>query len=263
MKHMDRTSIFPNSFLSAHWKVVRMPARRVSTKRRVLLHRAPYHWFRIVSMRQEVTLNPQMAWYTPSSYLLMASLDAARRGWRCTEEEWNALELARRARDGKDQSELKFLGPRWKERAAYGRSIRRVLYSRQENLRASITICRCVCTRNARVSTEFSRRGERGLRYYLGKQSEEDITRSITRWQEFRQQRAGKRRGGRSLQKAVAVPRPPGDGKDTARGIFCGEGSRSVCKSGRTNCSRDGSPISAGNPRSSARASGTAEKCWN
>ena len=62
MKHMDRTSIFPNSFLSAHWKVVRMPARRVSTKRRVPLHRAPsYHSVLAVSMRQEWP--PICRWY--------------------------------------------------------------------------------------------------------------------------------------------------------------------------------------------------------
>ena len=60
--HMDRTSIFPNSFLSAHWKVVRMPARRVSTKRRVPLHRAPsYHSVLAVSMRQEWP--PICRWY--------------------------------------------------------------------------------------------------------------------------------------------------------------------------------------------------------
>lgn len=53
---------FPNSFLSAHWKVVRMPARRVSTKRRVPLHRAPsYHSVLVVSMRQEWP--PICRWY--------------------------------------------------------------------------------------------------------------------------------------------------------------------------------------------------------
>lgn len=98
-----------------------------------------------------------------------------------------------------------------------------------------------------RVSTELADE-ENVVCVITWANSEEDITRLIDALAEFRQQRAGKRRADEVYRKAVAVPQPAGDGKDTARGIFCGEGSRSVCRSGRTNCSRDGSPISAGNP---------------
>ena len=86
------------------------------------------------------------------------------------------------------------------------------------------------------------------VRYYLGKQRGRYHTADRCAGRNFGSRERENGGADEVYRKAVAVPQPAGDGKDTARGIFCGEGSRSVCRSGRTNCSRDGSPISAGNP---------------
>ena len=86
------------------------------------------------------------------------------------------------------------------------------------------------------------------VRYYLGKQRGRYHTADRCAGRNFGSRERENDGADEVYRKAVAVPQPAGDGKDTARGIFCREGSRSVCRSGRTNCSRDGSPISAGNP---------------
>lgn len=72
-----------------------------------------------------VAANLQMVQSTSPSYLLMASSMRRGAGWRCTEKsEWNARWNSSRGRGRSLQrsKESKFLGPRWKERAAYGRS---------------------------------------------------------------------------------------------------------------------------------------------
>ena len=177
-----------------------------------------------------VAANLQMVQSTSPSYLLMASLDAARRGMALHGKERmeRALELGQRARQ--ELAKIKGI---------------EVLGTEMEG---TCGVWKIDPTRGIPRQYRACRRGERGLRYYLGKQRGRYHTADRCAGRNFGSRERENDGADEVYRKAVAVPQPAGDGKDTARGIFCGERSRSVCRSGRTNCSRDGSPISAGNP---------------
>ena len=68
------------------------------------------------------------------------------------------------------------------------------------------------------------------------------------RWQEFGSRERENDGADEVYRKAVAVPQPAGDGKDTARGIFCGEGRPFRLQKRRTNCSEMAAPYPPGIP---------------
>lgn len=198
-----------------------------------------------------VAANLQMVQSTSPSYLLMASLDAARRGMALHGKERmeRALELGQKARQELAKIKgIEVLGTEMEGTCGVWKiDPTRLVFSARE-LGISGYDLQVRLYEEYRVSTELADRGERGLRYYLGKQRGRYHTADRCAGRNFGSRERENGGADEVYRKAVAVPQPAGDGKDTARGIFCGEGSRSVCRSGRTNCSRDGSPISAGNP---------------
>lgn len=107
------------------------------------------------------------------------------------------------------------------------------------------------------------RRGERGLRYYLGKQRGRYHTADRCAGRNFGSRERENGGADEVYRKAVAVPQPAGDGKDTARGIFCGEAKPFRLQKRKDELQPRWQPHIRRESRSSARASGTAEKCWN
>ena len=198
-----------------------------------------------------VAANLQMVQSTSPSYLLMASLDAARRGMALHGKERmeRALELGQRARQELAKIKgIEVLGTEMEGTCGVWKiDLTRLVFSARE-LGISGYDLQVRLYEEYRVSTELADEENVVVRYYLGKQRGRYHTADRCAGRNFGSRERENDGADEVYRKAVAVPQPAGDGKDTARGIFCGEGSRSVCRSGRANCSRDGSPISAGNP---------------
>ena len=167
----------------------------------------------------------------------MASLDAARRGMALHGKERmeRALELGQRARQELAKIKgIEVLGTEMEGTCGVWKiDPTRLVFSARE-LGISGYDLQVRLYEEYRVSTELADE-ENVVCVITWANSEEDITRLIDALAGISAAESGKTAGRTKFT-------------ETARGIFCGEGSRSVCRSGRTNCSRDGSPISAGNP---------------